>query len=212
MPEDQALVRLQAILARPEYQATDTRPWWEQLVAPVWGYIVYLLGRLVEAIVDASTGREGWIGFVALGICVVLFAFAGVYLVRAVGIAIRREDAVRAHTLAERRQRSERLWQSAQELAARGEWSDAIRSLYLSALYALDERSLLHVESSLTNREHARVLERGHPELAASFAPVVESYDAVRYGGAPATSATFADLSALVTRARSAALGGAASA
>jgi hypothetical protein len=211
MPEDQALARLQAILARPEYQATDTRPWWEQLVAPVLELIVYLFGRLVEAIVDASTGRQGWIGFVALAICVGLFAFAGVYLVRAIGIAIRRDDALQTQTLAERRQRSERLWQSAQELAARGEWSDAIRALYLSALYALDERSLLHVESSLTNREHARVLERGHPELAATFAPVVESYDAVRYGGSAPSPATFADLSALVTRARSAALGGVAS-
>jgi hypothetical protein len=205
MPEDQALVQLHAILARPEYQTSDGQPWWEQLLRPVWDLVLYGIARLIEAIVNAGTGREGPVGIVALVVCALLVGVVSVYLIRAVGISVRREDALQSQTLAERRERSERLWQTAQQLAGSGQWSDAIRVVYLSALYALDERALLHVESSLTNREHARALERGHPELAATFAPVVERYDAVRYGGVPASSTTFDDLSELVQRARQAA-------
>jgi hypothetical protein len=175
-------------------------------VAPVWDLLVYLFASLVQAIVNAGTGREGPIGFVVLAACLVLLGLVGAYLVRAVRISVRGETAMQPRTLAERRERSERLWQTAQQLAANGEWSEAVRIVYLSALYALDERSLLHIESSLTNREHVRALQRLHPELAAIFAPVVDRYDAVRYGGVAASSGTFDDLSKLVTRAREAAL------
>jgi len=71
-------------------------------------------------------------------------------------------------------------------------------------LYALDERALLHVETSLTNREHAGQLRRSHPELGKTFAEVVDRYDRVRYGRFPVTQQTFTELSGLVARARTA--------
>ena len=69
-------------------------------------------------------------------------------------LSVHHESRARLQSLAERRERSERLWRTAQQLAASGKWPEAVRVVYLSALYALDERALLHVESSLTNREH----------------------------------------------------------
>ena len=36
MGEDQALARLREILSRPEYQVDQSRPWWEQLLGPVF--------------------------------------------------------------------------------------------------------------------------------------------------------------------------------
>ncbi len=209
MPEGQALQRLHEILARPEYRAEESIPWWEQLLAPVWDLLRYLLERLIVSAISASSGREGWIGFVVLAVCLALIATVGVYLVRAVGISVRRDVSIRAQTLAERRERSERLWQTAQQLAAAGQWQEAVRLVYLSALYALDERALLHVETTLTNREHVRELNRLHPELADSFGEVVESYDQLRYGPSAASAASFDELSQRVARARSAAFGGA---
>jgi hypothetical protein len=108
-----------------------------------------------------------------------------------------------------RRERSDRLWRSAHQLAAAGDLAEAVRALYLSALYALDERALLRVERSLTNREHARELRRMHPDLAAAFADVVDRYDGVRYGRGPVTPQSFAELSGLVERSRDTALAGA---
>jgi hypothetical protein len=208
MGEDQALARLRDILARPEYQADQSRPWWEQLFAPVLDLVGYVLARLIQTLVDASSGREGWLGLGTLIVCGVVVAAALMYLLRAIRLSVTREAHVGRASLAERRERSERLWQAAQELAAAGQLSEAVRILYLSALYALDERSLLHVERSLTNREHARELRRLHPEVAERFSDVVDKYDRVRYGRFPVSESTFAELSSLVARARSASLHG----
>ncbi len=208
MSEDEALQRLQVILAQPEYQSHTSQSWWDQLLTPVWDVLRFVLERVLVGIVNAGAGRQGWIGFVVLAICAVLIAFVAVYLVRALRLAVHREATLQTHNLAARRERSEQLWQTAQQLAAAGQWAEAVRAVYLSALYALDERAILHVETSLTNREHVRALDRIQPDLAPTFADVVESYDRLRYGRDPVSESAFADLSRRVARARSAALGG----
>ena len=208
MGEDQALQRLRDILARPEYQIDRSQSWWEPLLRPVVDQLGYLLVQLIRTILDASTGREGWFGLAVLSVCVALIAVVLVYLVRAVRLSVRRESRFTSANLADRRERSERMWQMAQQLGAEGRLAEAARLAYLSALYALDERALLHVESGLTNREHATRLSRMHPDVAQTFSELVERYDRVRYRGTPLTNASFADLSAWVARARAAALGG----
>jgi hypothetical protein len=204
--EDQALARLREILARPEYQVDQARPWWDQLLGPVFDLLGYLVARLIQIVSDAAIGREGPLGFGVLGVCLALIVVVLVYLIRSVRLAVMRDGRVQAASLAERRQRSERLWQTAQHLAAAGQLAEAVRVVYLSALYALDERALLHVESSRTNREHARQLLGLHPDLGRTFFDVVERYDRLRYGRFPITEATFSELSALVARARTASL------
>ena len=93
-------------------------------------------------------------------------------------------------------------------MAAAGEYAQALRLLYLSALYALDERALLHVEFNLTNREHARRLKQTYPALGDSFAELVDRYERVRYGRASVAADSFAEFSGRARRVRSAALGG----
>jgi hypothetical protein len=156
--------------------------------------------------VDAATGREGWFGLGVEAACVALVALVAVYLVRAVRLSVTRESRVGSVRLADRRERSDRLWQTAHQLAAAGELAEAVRIVYLSALYALDERALLHVKSSLTNREHARLLSQLHPDIGHTFSEVVQDYDRIRYGRSPVTETTFAELSNRVARARSASL------
>jgi hypothetical protein len=210
MDEDAALTRLQDILARPEYHADQSRPWWDQLLAPVFDLIGYLLARFVQTLLDTTAGREGWFGLAIEAVCAVLFAVVLVYLVRAVRLSVTRDSRIGSLRLAERRERSDRLWQTAQQLAAAGELAEAVRVVYLSALYALDERALLHVEHSLTNREHARRLSQLHPDVGQTFSDVVQHYDRLRYGQFPVTQTTFSELSMRVAQARSASLQGAA--
>jgi hypothetical protein len=204
--EDLALARLQDILARPEYQVDQARPWWQVLLAPVFDLISYLVARFIQTLVDTTAGREGWFGLAVEAVCLALLAVVLVYLVRAVRLSVTRDSRVGSVRLAERRERSDRLWQSAQQLAAAGQLAEAVRLVYLSALYALDERALLHVESSLTNREHARQLSQLHPDVGQSFSDVVQHYDGLRYGALPVTETAFAELSARVARARHASL------
>jgi Domain of unknown function (DUF4129) len=208
--EDQALVRLREILARPEFQVDQSRPWWEQLLGPVFDLVGYLVARLIQILAEATSGREGAFGIGVFGVCLALIVVVLLYLIRSVRLSVMRDSRVGSASLAERRERSERLWQTAQQLAAAGQLAEAVRVVYLSALYALDERALLHVETSLTNREHARQLSRAHPDVGRTFSEVVERYDRVRYGRLPITEATFAELSGLVARARTASLQGAA--
>ena len=209
MNEDEALQRLHAILARPEYQFDRSVPWWQQLLAPILDFAWRLLSQLIRLVLDASAGREGGVGLAALIGSVLVLAVAAVYLVRAVRLSVMRESALRGAGLAERRDRSDQLWQTAQQFAATGHYAEAVRFAYLSALYALDERALLHVEFSLTNREHAQRLKRAYPSLGDSFGELVERYERVRYGQADVASDGFADFSGRAQRVRSAALEGA---
>lgn len=212
MPEDQALQRLTDILSRPEFQVDHSVPWWQQLLQPVFDFVWRLVARLLQVLLASATGEEGLLGWSVIAGCLVLVVAVAIYLVRAVRLSVTRDSRLRTASLAERRQRSEQLWQSAQQLAAAGNLAEAVRLAYLSALYALDERALLHVETNLTNREHARRLEQQHPSLGGGFAELVERYDRVRYGHVSVGRDTFEDFSGRAQRVRSAALQGSAAA
>jgi hypothetical protein len=210
MGEDQALAQLHAILARPEFQFERSVPWWQQLLGPVIDFAWNQLGLLIQLVLDASSGRQGSVGIVVLVVCAAVLIFATAYLVRAVRLSVVRETQLRSASLAQRRERSDQLWRTAQQLAAAGELVEATRLAYLSALYALDERALLHVETNMTNREHAQRLKEQHPVLGSSFDELVERYERVRYGRAPVGAEAYTDFSARAQRVRSAALEGSA--
>ena len=206
MGEDQALERLAEILARPEYQDERSVPWWQQVFDAVLDLIRYVLARLVQTLADSATGREGWLGLVVLGVCAVLIAVVVVYLARAVRLSVTRDTSLTSASLSERRERSDQLWRSAERLAASGRLAEAVPLLYLSALYALDERALLRMERALTNREHARRLNQLHPTLGQTFGEIVDRYDRVRYGSLAVAPEVFSELTELVARLRAAAL------
>jgi hypothetical protein len=209
MTEDQALARLHDILARPEYQGIERpAPWWQQLLTPVLEFVWSALARFVQLVLDASSGRAGVLGLGVLVISMLLVVLALVYLAGAVRLSMQRDSEMRTANLAVRRERSDQLWIRAQQLAASGQWAEAMGQAYLSALYALDENALLHVERALTNREHATRLKRANPRLGDSFGELVERYERVRYGSAPVAYDGFEDFSRRAQRVRSAALEG----
>lgn len=195
MGEEQALQGLHDILARPEYQAQTSVPWWQQLLAPVLEQVWSLLSQLFDTVGQIVSGQSGAYGWVVVGACLLLFVVVAVYLLRAARLAMVSEHRLVSVDLAQRRERSDRLWQAAQDLAAAGRFAEAVPLVYLSALYALDERALLHIESSLTNREHARQLTRLNPTMGRTFEHVVYEYDRFRYGHAPVVAESFGEFS-----------------
>jgi hypothetical protein len=208
MGEDQAIDRLREILARPEYQVDQTLPWWQQLLAPLLDFVWSLIGALLQVVLASMAGRDGPIGAGVLVGCLALLIAVGVYLARAVRLSILRERQLRSASLTERRERSDQLWRAADKLAAAGRLSDAVRLAYLSALYALDERMLLHIESNLTNREHAERLKQQHPSIGQGFTDLVERYDRIRYGQLSVAADGFVEFSGHAKRVRVAALEG----
>jgi hypothetical protein len=204
--EDQALATLHALLAQPQFQSERSVPWWQQLLTPVFNLLWTLLAQFVQLVVDSTTGREGALGVVVLVISAALLVLAIAYLIRAVRLSVVREARLRGLSLAERRERSDELWRTAQQKAAAGELQAALQLAYFSALYALDERALVNVEINLTNREHAQRLAQEHPALGDDFGQLVERYERVRYGRASVAFEAFEDFSARAQRLRASAL------
>jgi hypothetical protein len=202
MSDEQALDRLHAILARPDFDVRGAPSLLQQIQTAILDWLFNQFAVLWQSIRGAASGQEGWLGLGALVFAVLVIAAVVLYLVRSVRLTVLREGRLAAEIRAERRERSDQLWSTAQALAARGDWPGAVRAAYLSALYALDEHALLHVQTALTNREHATELARAHPDLGPTFAELVRAYDGLRYGRDPITAEAFADLSHLVARAR----------
>jgi hypothetical protein len=210
MSEDEAVATLQTVLAQHQFQSDRSVPWWQQLLAPVFDLAWSLIGQFVQLVLDSTSGREGALGSVLVVASLALLVAATGYLVRAVRLSVVRETRQRGASLAERRERSDELWRTAQQRAAAGELQEALRLAYLSALYALDERALVHIDVNLTNREHAQRLARDYPALGASFTELVDGYERVRYGRASVAADAFDEFSARAQRVRGAALSGSA--
>ncbi len=204
MDESQAVERLQAILARPEFAVRPNPSFFDWLWGLAARFLFELYALVYRAIASAASGREGPIG---IGVFVLLLLAVGalsVFLVQAARVSLVGESRAAATRAAARRERSDSLWRQAHDLAEAGRWSEAIRMLYLSALFALDEHALVHVNEGWTNREHAARLASRDPALGRHFLAVVERYDRLRYRHDPADATVFQDLSALVAQTRSA--------
>jgi hypothetical protein len=69
----------------------------------------------------------------------------------------------------------------ADTLAQSGNYREAVRNLYLSALLTLEQHGLVTTDRSLTNREVLARVPADHP-IRPHFKPVVETFDDVWYG------------------------------
>jgi hypothetical protein len=199
---EEALERLARILAQPEFNRGEGIlywiNWWQQVQRVVYDFVV----GLWNSAADAISGQEGLLGTLLVGLALGALAAALIFVVRAVGLSIVRDQAQASRAARLRRERSDDLWRQAQELAAAGRFGEAMRALYFSGLYALEEHALLRVQESLTNREHAERVAREHPELRGLLTGVVERYDRFRYGHVQATAESVEELRTLVGQAR----------
>jgi hypothetical protein len=76
-------------------------------------------------------------------------------------------------------------WRRAETLAAEGRFLDALRHLYLAALFQLDRKQLLHYEATRTNGEYVRQVrlsEHAPPALQAPFERLTNGFEVQWYG------------------------------
>ena len=204
MDEATALERLQAILARPEFagmgQSGLRESVWITLRDLVYDAVMRFFTPVVDAVGEGGSGVQlsAIIAWAVALLALVVFGW------RALRLTVLPAARASAPSAALRRERSDRLWREAHDLAAAGRLRDAARALYLPALYALDELGLLRGQPGPANREHALSAAQAHPEASGAFAALVERYDRLRYGGYPVEPDTFAELSDLAARARGA--------
>ncbi len=206
MDEARALETLRTILARPEFAPRERGGFWDTFWDVLWDLLVDLWAWLTAPVQQAVQGHLLWRDLALLALAVLVLLAGIVFLARTVRGHMVTQAAAGTYETARRRERSDRLWTQADALARAGQLEDAVRALYLAALYALEERHVLSVQDAWTNVEHAQRLAHARPGAGAAFAAVVQRYDGLRYGGATIDETAFRDLRALVERARTLAL------
>lgn len=201
MDEAQALQALDAILSRPEFRPSATSLW-DAFWNAVWEQALDFLAWLFAPVQDVLAGRIHWLQLGAASLALVLLIAACWFAARLIAFSVVRDRPSARADASFHREHSDRLWAEAQELAARGHLAEAVRSLYLSGLYALAEHDVLRVEEALTNREHALRLMRARPAAGQALAAIVQHYEPVRYGAKTVTREAFDELGRLVQHLR----------
>jgi hypothetical protein len=172
---------VQDILARPEYDWSVNGG-----VNRIQQFVDDLLQKIIDFL-NRFSAEDGTVtitydprAFITLGVFLVLlavlyFSFRGVFreLVPEANLAdeVHGEEGLTAA----------RAMQRAQDFSAAGDHRQAVRYLYLSALFLLDERGLLRYDRSRTNREYLSTIHE-HPQLVQILRDVIDVFDRVWYG------------------------------
>lgn len=172
------LAALQIILARPEFQAEP-----ENLLDQLYQRILEILQKVLDFLIPDSGQLPLPIPrWLVIGTPVLVLAGILAYIFRDIWRSVLREvelsdeDSHDSEILS-----SGQASRRAQQLSSSGDYRQAVRYLYLSALLLLDERGLLRYNRTLTNREYLRQLS-SRPDLASRLYPVIDTFDRVWYG------------------------------
>jgi hypothetical protein len=193
------LALLDGIFARREFTQA------ESLIERLWRHFRQWLDSLFpeqsgagSAAVDGALTALGWaVTAAALALIVFLLSYWLQGILRgfvdetSLGTAGAGDGEMPATAAEARRQAS--------ALAQQGSYRLAVRQLYLSALLALEERRLVALDRSLTNRELLAGA-AGNAPLQEQLAPVVETFDDVWYGIHEPDAAAFAGYEQAIER------------
>ena len=133
------------------------------------------------------------LGAVALGLVIAFF----VRQIRRNLIVEARDDV--ADSTLERVETEKAALARAETAEASNDFRSALRFLYLSAIFHLQERGILPYDKSLTNREYLHQAQEGI-DLQATLGPAVTVFDEVWYGHKPCDAETVADYRALLQK------------
>ncbi|WP_375766619.1 DUF4129 domain-containing protein [Archangium gephyra] len=215
--------RARDILARPEFQVAEPEAPQENTAeeAPpsgLWQRFMKWLLDLLEQLfrrtetqsrAPASSGEGGLASANAVMVVVIAAALVvlALVLLRALGKAKAGEDArlevstQDASTLAadpmNALSRPPEGWAHlADELAARGEYREAVRSLYLALLSRLHRDGVIHYDTTLSNWDYLRQF-RSRREWVPSFRELTLRFDFAWYGNLPVGADGYRDFRAL---------------
>lgn len=193
LPAD-ARARLEAVLARPEFQEAQPSLW-ERFLMWLEDWLFRNLPNLDNA--EGLRQLLTWTLVIVSSLVVawVLFSFLR---------GLRRSvlDSEEELTgLGDIPLHASEAQQRASEAAQAGDLREAMRLLYLAALLHLDEVGLIRFDRALTNREVLSSVAH-NPSLQGLLAPVVAQFDRVWYGHAPFEQADFERVSGQIEQLR----------
>jgi hypothetical protein len=193
-PAPEAVRReLERVYARPEFRRRGGDPWAEFLDA---------LGRFFSWL-GGLHGESPALFWLVLAGCVTLLALLTGHIAWTVFRAVHGGQRAAADSPAEERRRlSAGFRAGAETRAAAGDFTEAVRLLFLSLVYAFDEAGRVPFRPALTNREYLGFFE-DRPAVAQSLRVFVDLLDANWYGLRPTGGDEYEDCRALYDRVRS---------
>lgn len=165
-------------LADPAYRAAEP------------GLLQRLLQRIIEWVADI-TGRAadaapgGWLGILGL---VLLLVLAALFIRWRVG-PVARSGELELHV--DPGTSAARYRQHAAELAATGQWEQAITERMRGLVRGCQERGLIDTQAGRTADEVAAEVGTRLPDARADLARAARTFDDVRYGGRRGTEAAY---------------------
>ncbi|HLJ95994.1 MAG TPA: DUF4129 domain-containing protein [Gemmataceae bacterium] len=180
--------RLKEVLARPEFSQHEKTL--SEMLAEQLARLFAWLGALRNA-----NPILFWLLLVG---CLLLLLLLGIHI----GWSIRRmlaggtslQEAAVAQE--KRRRQSLAYWEEAQRRAAERDFTEAIRFLFLSLVYAYDENGRVGFQNAYTNREYLSLF-ADRPEVRSELAVFVDTLDDHWYGQRPTDEARYQECLAL---------------
>ena len=169
--------RLEEVFAGPEFSASGLN--WERWLADLFVRFFGWLGGL-----RAASPVLFWV--ILLGCCALLVLLVGhiTWTVRRVFAARPRRRGEEAEA-ADRRQRLSLAYrEEARRAADGGEFTEAIRFLFLSLVYRFDESGRVNFRRAYTNREYLALF-ADRPEVGSGLAVFVDTLDDYWYAQRP---------------------------
>jgi hypothetical protein len=175
------------ILARREFSSVRGPTWWDDLRMRVNQWIADLLSKLFGRVMPSEFAGE-----------VLLWVVITVLIsILAIGVMRMLLRPARTLELEPEAVPATRDWgqltREAAAAAARGDYRRAILLAYWAAIHRLESLGVWTAERSRTPREYLRLLPR-HDAKRTALAAMTQRFEAVWYGGQPASASEFAEV------------------
>ncbi len=183
LTNEEIRARLKDILARPEFSPEKQADWSRRFLewlADILGWLSGLRGASPLAFWLLLLGSTALLILLA---CHIAWTVRGVMLVD--GAA-----QERARAAAQRRLLSLVHWEDAKLRAAQGDFTEAIRFLFLSLVYHFDESGRVLFQQAFTNREYLALFD-DRPDIRSGLSVFVDALDKHWYGQQPTERALY---------------------
>jgi hypothetical protein len=184
-PEEAIRQAVAKVYARPEFEPSKGWDGWLLLLRAIEQLFKWLGGL-------GETNRV--LFWILLWTCVALLLLLVAHLSWSViKVFTFRDRAAKATEAALARQGLSRsFWEKAQSQAAAGDFTEALRCLFLSLVYRFDENGRVHFDRAYTNREYLSLV-ADRPEIQSKLARLVDALDEYWYGQRPVQEPLYRD-------------------
>jgi hypothetical protein len=175
------------ILGRREFSTVRQPNWWDELRARINQWIFDLLERAFGRVAPSPL-----LGEILLWVVIAVLVSILAIILKRLLLRPARTLEPEADALPATRDWSQ-LTRDAAAAASRGDYRRAVLLAYWAAIHRLESLGVWRVERSRTPREYLRLLPR-HDAKRTALTAMTQRFEAVWYGGQPATAGEFQEL------------------